>query len=419
MINSTNIVNIHEKYHIYKKYDSAMDKVLLLYSGGLDTSVMVKWIQQEMKKEVVTLTLNIGNSNLDEIREKAISLGVSDAIVIDVKNEFADKYIKKEILADGMYEGYPLSTAIARPLMAEKAVYYATEYGCNTIAHGSTGKGNDQVRFEVTVKAIDENINVIAPVRDWNMNRPDEINYAKKNGIKIPKDGKYSVDENIWGRSAEGSTIENIQNPLENDVYEWVTPLEETGNGETVDLEFANGIPYAINGTEYDLEEIVEKMNVIAGRNGIGLINHMEDRVTGIKSHEVYEVPGAMAILSAHKIIESLTLNKYELDLKEYMDNQWSNFTYNGLWNDPVMEHINQFESSLNKYINGKIKLKLYKGNIIMKSIESDNSVYNYEKISYDNSNFNQDSARGFIDIYKNNTVYTNNARKQKISIIQ
>ncbi|WMT51578.1 MAG: argininosuccinate synthase [Ferroplasma sp.] len=396
-----------------------MDKVLLLYSGGLDTSVMVKWIQKEMKKEVVTLTLNIGNSNLEEIKEKAISLGVSDAIVMDVKNEFADNYIKKEIFADGMYEGYPLSTAIARPLMAEKAVYYAREYGCNTIAHGSTGKGNDQVRFEVTVKAIDENINVIAPVRDWNMNRPDEISYAKKNGIKIPKDGKYSVDENIWGRSAEGSTIENISNPLEDDVYEWVSPLEETGNGETVDLEFVNGIPHAINGNEFSLEEIVEKMNIIAGRNGIGLINHMEDRVTGIKSHEVYEVPGAMAILHAHKMIESLTLNKYEIDLKEYMDSQWSNFTYNGLWHDPVMEHINDFECSVNKYVNGKIKLKLYKGNMIMKSIESDNSIYNYEKISYDNSNFNQDSARGFIDIYKNNTVYTNNARKQKISVMQ
>ncbi len=396
-----------------------MDKVLLLYSGGLDTSVMVKWIQKEMKKEVVTLTLNIGNSNLDQIREKALSLGVSDAIVMDVKKEFADKYIKKEIYADGMYEGYPLSTAIARPLMAEKAVLYAEEYGCNTIAHGSTGKGNDQVRFEVTMKALNEDINVIAPVRDWNMNRPDEIKYAKANNIEIPMGGKYSVDENIWGRSVEGSTIENISQPLEWDVYEWVRPLEETGNGDIIEIEFKNGIPVSLDGKQYGLKGLVEKLNVIAGNNGIGLINHMEDRVTGIKSHEVYEVPGAMAIIKAHKIMESLTLNKYELDMKGYMDNQWSNFVYNGLWYDPVMEHINQFEYSMNKYINGSVKLKLYKGNIVMQSIESESSIYNYEKISYDNSNFNQDSAKGFIDIYKNNTVYASNARKEKIKLVQ
>ncbi|WP_337860692.1 argininosuccinate synthase [Ferroplasma sp.] len=396
-----------------------MEKVLLLYSGGLDTSVMVKWIQKEMKKEVVTLTLNIGNSNLNKIQEKALSLGVSEAIVMDVKNEFADKYIKKEIYADGMYQGYPLSTAIARPLMAEKAVNVAEEYGCGTIAHGSTGKGNDQVRFEVTIKAINEDINVIAPVRDWNMNRPDEIKYAEENNIEVPMGGKYSVDENLWGRSIEGSTIETISKPLEYDVYEWVKPLEETGNGEIIDLEFKNGIPVSLNNENYEMKEIVEKLNIIAGNNGIGMINHMEDRVTGIKSHEVYEVPGAMAILKAHSILESLTLNKYELDMKSYMDSQWSNFVYNGLWYDPVMEHINNFENSINKYVNGNVKLKLYKGNMLINSVDSENSVYNYEKISYDNSNFNQDSAKGFIDIYKNNTVYASNARKESIKIIQ
>jgi argininosuccinate synthase len=396
-----------------------MEKVLLLYSGGLDTSVMAKWIQNEMKKEVVTLTLNIGNSNLKKIQEKALSLGVSDAIVMDVKNEFANKYIKNEIYADGMYEGYPLSTAIARPLMGQKAVLIAEEYGCSTIAHGSTGKGNDQVRFEVTIKAIDENINVIAPVRDWNMNRPDEIKYAKDNGIEIPMGGKYSVDENLWGRSVEGSSIENISKPIENDVYEWVKPLEETGNGEIINIEFKNGLPVSLNNENYSLKDIVEKLNIIAGNNGIGIVNHMEDRVTGIKSHEIYEVPAAMVIINAHKTLESLALNKYELDMKSYMDSQWSNFVYNGLWYDPVMEHINKFEDSINAYINGNVTLKLYKGNILMQSIESENSIYNYEKISYDNSNFNQDSARGFIDIYKNNTVYANNARKEGIKIIQ
>lgn len=396
-----------------------MDKVLLLYSGGLDTSVMVKWIQNEMKKDVVTLTLNIGNSNLDEIREKALSLGALDAVVMDVKSEFSSEYIKKEIYSDGMYEDYPLSTAIARPLMAQKAVYFAEKYDCNFIAHGSTGKGNDQVRFEVTMKALNDNINVIAPVRDWNMNRLEEINYARKNNIKIPMNGKYSVDENIWGRSIEGSSIENINNDIENDVYEWVKPLEETGNGDIIDLEFKNGIPVKLNDNSYNLTAITEKLNKISGNNGIGLINHMEDRLTGIKSHEIYEVPAAVTIIKAHKLIESLTLNKHELDIKNYMDNQWSNFVYNGLWYEPVMEHINSFESSVNKYVNGNVKLKLYKGNMILKSISSDNSIYDYDKISYDNSNFDQNSAKGFIDIFKNNTVYTNNARKEKIKVLQ
>ena len=396
-----------------------MDKVLLLYSGGLDTSVMVKWLQNEMKKDVITLTLNVGNSNLDEIKEKALSLGALDAVVMDVKNEFSSEYIKKEIYSDGIYEDYPLSTAIARPLMAQKAVYFAEKYDCNFIAHGSTGKGNDQVRFEVTMKALNDNINVIAPVRDWNMNRLEEINYARKNNIKITMNGKYSVDENIWGRSVEGSSIENINNGIENDVYEWVKPLEETGNGDIIDLEFKNGIPVKLNDNSYGLTAITEKLNKISGNNGIGLINHMEDRLTGIKSHEIYEVPAAITIIKAHKLIESLTLNKYELDIKNYMDNQWSNFVYNGLWYDPVMEHINSFESSVNKYVNGNVKLKLYKGNIILKSINSDNSIYNYDKISYDNSNFDQNSARGFIDIFKNNTVYTNNARKEKLGILQ
>ncbi len=392
---------------------------MLLYSGGLDTSVMVKWIQNEMKKDVVTLTLNIGNSNLDEIREKALSLGALDAVVMDVKSEFSSEYIKKEIYSDGMYEDYPLSTAIARPLMAQKAVYFAEKYDCNFIAHGSTGKGNDQVRFEVTMKALNDNINVIAPVRDWNMNRLEEINYARKNNIKIPMNGKYSVDENIWGRSIEGSSIENINNGIENDVYEWVKPLEETGNGDIIDLEFKNGIPVKLNDNSYNLTAITEKLNKISGNNGIGLINHMEDRLTGIKSHEIYEVPAAVTIIKAHKLIESLTLNKHELDIKNYMDNQWSNFVYNGLWYEPVMEHINSFESSVNKYVNGNVKLKLYKGNMILKSISSDNSIYDYDKISYDNSNFDQNSAKGFIDIFKNNTVYTNNARKEKIKILQ
>ncbi len=252
------------------------------------------------------------------------------------------------------------------------------------------------------------------------MNRIEELSYAKSNGIPISKNGKYSVDENLWGRSVEGSTIEDISSPLEDDVYEWVMPPEKCDDsGVDLNLGFKDGIPVSINNINYNLVEITEKLNQIAGSNGIGLINHIEDRVTGIKSHEVYECPAAILILKAHKMLESLTLNKNEMDIKNYLDYQWSNNVYNGLWYDPVMEHINAFESSANKYINGDISLKLYKGNITMTSISSDNSMYDYNTISYDNSLFDQNSGKGFIDIFKNNTVIGNSSRKEKLKVIQ
>ncbi|SMD30577.1 argininosuccinate synthase [Picrophilus oshimae] len=389
-----------------------MEKALLLYSGGLDTSVMVRWIKEKMNMDVVTLTLDIGNSDLEEIKEKALKLGAIDAITLDVKKEFADNYISREIHANGLYGEYPLSTALARPLMAEKAVSVANENDIKFIAHGSTGKGNDQVRFEVSINALDNNIKVIAPVREWNMTRADELEYAKMNNIYVKSDGKYSVDENIWGRSIEGSSIENINEPVNDDAFEWVTPPQYCGSGEPVSIEFYKGLPSSLNGKSMDLLSIIKNLNIIAGRNGIGIINMIESRLIGLKSHEVYECPAASVILKAHKYLENLILNKNELSVKNYIDNFWSNMVYNGLWFDPSMEHMNQFEKSSNQYITGSVNLRLYKGNMILEGIESPYSLYDYNTINYETGVFDQGSSKGFIDIYKNETVRSNRVKK-------
>ncbi|AAT43115.1 argininosuccinate synthase [Picrophilus oshimae] len=389
-----------------------MEKALLLYSGGLDTSVMVRWIKEKMNMDVVTLTLDIGNSDLEEIKEKALKLGAIDAITLDVKKEFADNYISREIHANGLYGEYPLSTALARPLMAEKAVSVANENDIKFIAHGSTGKGNDQVRFEVSINALDNNIKVIAPVREWNMTRADELEYAKMNNIYVKSDGKYSVDENIWGRSIEGSSIENINEPVNDDAFEWVTPPQYCGSGEPVSIEFYKGLPSSLNGKSMDLLSIIKNLNIIAGRNGIGIINMIESRLIGLKSHEVYECPAASVILKAHKYLENLILNKNELSVKNYIDNFWSNMVYNGLWFDPSMEHMNQFEKSSNQYITGSVNLRLYRGNMILEGIESPYSLYDYNTINYETGVFDQGSSKGFIDIYKNETVRSNRVKK-------
>ncbi len=385
---------------------------MLLYSGGLDTSVMVKWIKERLGMDVVTLTLDIGNSDLDEIREKALKIGAVDAITMDVKKEFADNYLSKEIHANGIYGEYPLSTALARPLMAEKAVSVALENDINVIAHGSTGKGNDQVRFEVSINALNDKIRVIAPVREWNMTRLEEIEYAKKNNIYVKSDGKYSIDENIWGRSIEGSSIENINKPVDDDAFEWVTPPYYCGAGESISIEFSNGIPVSLNNKNMDLLNIIKNLNIIAGRNGIGIINMIESRLIGLKSHEIYECPAATIILKAHRYLESLVLNRNELAIKGYVDNQWSNMVYNGLWFDPAINHMNEFERSSNEYITGKVNLKLYKGNIVLEGLESPYSLYDYDTINYETGIFDQNSSKGFIDIYKNETIRSNRIKK-------
>lgn len=391
---------------------------LLLYSGGLDTSVILKMLQEKLGIDVVTLTLDIGQEENDlvAIADKAWKLGASDVVTKNVKQEFSNGYISKDILSDGLYDGvYPLSTSIARPLMSLEAVNAAEQFDCDLVVHGCTGKGNDQVRFEVSIKALKDGIDVIAPVRDWRLNRDEEIEYARANGIPVKLGGKYSTDENLWGRSVEGSELEDPRKPIPEDAYAWITPPGKI-DSDPVDLEitFQAGLPTEINGQAKPLEKIVRQLNSIAGQAGYGAIDHLEDRVTGIKSREFYECPAAMTILTAHKSLERMTLSKEEVSMKNIMDTKWSDMTYNGLWYDPLMDHINAFEKSVNAYVSGKVSLRLKGGNLTVTGMESNNSLYNYEKSTYGKMDtFDQSHAKGFVEIFGMQTVNTSRTRKK------
>lgn len=394
-------------------------KALLLYSGGLDTSVMIKWLQEKLGYDVSTLTLDVGQekNNLRQIAEKAKKLGAVDTITKDVTSTFAEDYVSLGILGDALYENkYPLSTSLARPLMAKEAVEAAHLLECDTIVHGSTGKGNDQVRFEVSIRALDGGLKVIAPVRDMNMNRDEEIEYAKSNGIDVPYGGKYSVDENLWGRSVEGSTIEDISSPVPKDAFQWVTfPENAKDIPDNVKIDFEQGLPVSLNGNPMSLRDIITSLNTLAGRNGVGAIEMIENRVVGIKSHEFYECPAAITIINAHKYLESAILNKKELNLKAHIDKQLTDFIYSGLWFDPVMEHIWSIESSLNQYVNGTVSLKLYKGNVTPMGVESRYALYDLSLSGYGRGQtFDQAKSPGYIYVFGNETVLTRQARTQR-----
>ena len=393
-------------------------KALLLYSGGLDTSVMIKWLQEEMDFDVVTLTLDVGQekNDLEAIAKKAKKLGAVETVTRDVKKKFAYEFVSAGILNDGMYQDrYPLSTSLARPLMSYEAVKMAEKYGCDTVVHGSTGKGNDQVRFEVSIKALDENLEVIAPVRDMNMNREDETAYAKSHGIEVSYGGKYSVDENLWGRSVEGSSIEYPDEGVPDDAYRWILPPEKSSSiPELVSIGFQKGLPVELNGRKEELDDLIAHLNIISGKNGIGAIDMIEDRLVGIKSHEFYECPAAVTIINAHKYLESLVLNKRESQLKKTMDQTFSEMVYNGLWYDPSMEHIMRFQKSVNSLVNGKVKLKLYRGNIIPMGVESYNSLYDFSKSTYGiGQTFDQSKSPGFIYVFGSQTIATIKGRKK------
>lgn len=397
-----------------------VQKALLLYSGGLDTSVMLKMLQEKLGMDVVTLTLDIGQeeNDLKAIAEKAWNLGAVDVVSKNVKEKFSNDFISKEIRADGMYGGiYPLSTSIARPLMSEEAVYYAKEHDCDLIVHGCTGKGNDQVRFEVSIKALDNDLEVIAPVRDWGLNRDAEMEYARKNNIPVKKGGKYSTDENLWGRSVEGSDLENPATPIPEDAYAWVTPPARLdGSVSDVNIGFKDGLPASVNEVSMKLQDIVSLMNETAGLNGYGGIDYLEDRVTGIKSREFYECPGALSIISAHKALERLTLNKEEMSVKNMLDIKWGELTYAGLWFDPVMDHINSFEESVNSPVSGTVNLRFTQGTCTVTGIESENSLYNFRTSTYGvEDQFDQSQAKGFISIFGNQTVNTAMVRNKKV----
>ncbi|MFB6145489.1 MAG: argininosuccinate synthase [Candidatus Nanohaloarchaea archaeon] len=399
----------------YLAKPSNIDTVVLLYSGGLDTSIMVKYIQKEYDADVVTLTLDLGQPDVDleTTKEKALDMGAEEAFVVDAKEEFAKKFIAKSIKANGLYqEEYPLSTAIARYLVCEKAVEVADDVGADAIAHGATGKGNDQVRFEAGILSLDSDIKLLAPVREWSMTRDKELEYAEKHGIPVEasEDSPYSTDENLWGKSSECGPLEDPANEPPEEVFQFVTPPEEAPDEpEYIEVKFENGKPEALNGEKLPLHKLIQKLNNVAGKHGVGIIDMMEDRVVGLKSREVYECPAAVTLIEAHQELEKFVSTKHENQMKQYVDQKWAEHAYNGLWFDPIMDHLNSFIESMNQNVSGKVELKLYKGSVKVIGRESESALYDHELASYEKGEtFNQEASPGFIQLHSLQTKLSN-----------
>lgn len=399
----------------YLAKPSDIETVVLLYSGGLDTSIMVKYIQEEYDADVVTLTLDLGQPGVDleTTKEKAIDIGAEEAFVVDAKEEFAKNFIAKSIKANGLYqEEYPLSTAIARYLVCEKAVEVADDVDADAIAHGATGKGNDQVRFESGILSLDSDIKLLAPVREWSMTRDKELEYAEKHGISVEasKDSPYSTDENLWGKSSECGPLEDPANEPPEEVFQFVTPPEKAPDEpEYVEIEFEEGKPKALNGEKLPLHELIQKLNTLAGKHGVGIIDMMEDRVVGLKSREVYECPAAVTLIEAHQELEKFVSTKHENQIKQYVDQKWAEQAYNGLWFDPIMNHLDSFIESMNEKVSGTVKLKLYKGSVQVTGRESENAIYDHELASYEaGETFNQEASPGFIQLHSLQTKLSN-----------
>ncbi|MEM2210373.1 MAG: argininosuccinate synthase [Nitrososphaerales archaeon] len=394
------------------------EKVVLAYSGGLDTSVAIKYFQEKYNMDVITVTVNIGQlEDLNEIAERAKALGAIKHYSIDALNEFAVNYIFPAIKANALYEGkYPLGTALGRPLIASKLVEVAEKEGANIVAHGSTGKGNDQVRFDVTIKALNPKLKIIAPVRDWNLSRDEEIEYVKKHNLPVEiKKSIYSIDQNLWGRSIESGPLEDPYSEPLPEVFQWTKPLDKTPDQpEYLELEFKGGVPIAVNGQEMDPVSLIQYVNKVAGEHGIGVIDHMEDRVVGIKSREVYEYPAATCIIEAHKDLEKLILTRHQLAFKSIVEQQWAWLVYSGLWVDPLRIDLQAFIDSTQRYVEGKVKLKLYKGGLRVVGRKSPYSLYNYALATYESKSiFDQRAAIGFINLWGLPSCLANSMSKE------
>jgi argininosuccinate synthase len=382
-------------------------KCVLLFSGGLDTSIMLKWIPENYGCEMITVTLDVGQTtkNLKEIKRKALKFGAKKAFVIDVKKEFADEYIAKAIKANALYEGaYPLSTSIARPLQAKWAVKIAEQEKADAVAHGCSGKGNDQVRFDVAITTLNPELKIIAPVREWGMTRDEEIEYAKQNGIPVPTDyeNPYSIDENLWGRSIECGVVEYPEKEVPKEVLAWITHSEDAPDQpEYVILEFEKGIPVSLNGKKMELWKLITELNKIAGKHGIGMIDHTEDRVVGLKSREFYECPAATVILKAHKDLEKFVSTIHENHFKPLIDQKWAYMAYAGLWFDPLTRELEAFIDRMNEKVTGTVKLKLFKGTAYIVGRKSKYALYDLNLSTYDKHQvFNQTASPGFIELF-------------------
>ncbi|WP_459499117.1 argininosuccinate synthase [Bacillus sp. C1] len=395
-------------------------KVVLAYSGGLDTSVAIKWLQ-EKNYDVIALCLDLGEGkDLEFVKEKALSVGAVKSYMIDVQEEFANEYALMALQGHTLYEGkYPLVSALSRPLIAKKLVEVAEQEGASAVAHGCTGKGNDQVRFEVSIQALDPYLEVIAPVREWKWSREEEIAYAKENDVPIPinLDSPFSIDQNLWGRSNECGVLEDPWAAPPEEAYEMTLALEDTPNKpEFVEIGFEAGVPTTLNGTSYSLSELIKALNTLAGKHGVGRIDHVENRLVGIKSREVYECPAAMTLLTAHKELEDLTLVKEVAHFKPMIEQKLTELIYNGLWFSPLKQALAAFLQETQKSVTGTVRVKLFKGHAIVEGRKSEYSLYDEKLATYTvDDEFNHDAAIGFISLFGLPTKVYSQVNQKKV----
>jgi argininosuccinate synthase len=394
----------------YQADPAAIGRVLLLYSGGLDTSVMLHWIQERYGAQIVTLTVDLGQpgEDWDVVVGKARDLGAVDAIRADVREEFARDYVLPAIKANAVYGGgYPLFTALARPLIAKLAVEHARTSGCDTIAHGCTGKGNDQVRIDGTIATLAPELKVLAPVREWKMGREEEIAYAREHGIPIKGANEaaapYSIDDNLWGRSSEGRAIEDLDEPPADDVFQLVTrPEEAPDEPQLVRIGFEAGRPVSVDGEQLDLVELIERVAEIGARHGVGIVDHIEDRIVGLKVRDIYEVPAAAVILPAHRELEKLVSTIHQNNFKRTLEDKWAYLCYAGLWLEPLREDLDAYMDSANAYVTGETTVKLFKGLASVVARTSPYALYDRSLASFGESGgeFSQDASPGFIELF-------------------
>jgi len=383
-----------------------MDKVVLAYSGGLDTSVAIKWIKNKYSMDVITLTVDIGNvADLEAIRQKALKLGAIKAFVIDAREPFVNSFVFPALKANAIYEGqYPLGTALGRPLIAQLLVETAKKENAVAVAHGCTGKGNDQVRFDVSVAALAPELRVIAPAREWNMTREQTIEYAQSHNIPIPITvaSPYSIDENLWGRSIECGVLEDPWTEPPGDVFVWTkSPNEAPDKADYITIGFDEGIPISINGQRLNGVVLTQQVHEIASRHGVGRIDHVENRLVGIKSREIYEAPAATVLTKAHQALEAITLSKDQLRFNNIVASHYADLIYNGLWFSGLRQDLACYVDSSQKYVTGEVKVKLYKGNCHIAGRKSPYSLYDYSLATYDKGDaFDQSASPGFIHIW-------------------
>lgn len=385
----------------------AKKRIVLAYSGGLDTSVAIGWMKDKLDAEVIAVSVDVGQGgeDLDVIRQRALDCGAVEAYVADAKDEFANEYCMPSLRTNGLYAGkYPLVSALSRPLISKHLVMAARQFGATTMAHGCTGKGNDQVRFEVSFTSLAPDLDCVSPIRDLSLQRDVSIAYAEEHNLPIEatRHNPFSIDQNVWGRAIETGFLEDLWNAPTKDVYNYTDDPAFAGIPDEVVVTFEKGIPVALDGAAMTPLEVIQEMNRRAGAQGIGRIDMVEDRLVGIKSREIYEAPGAVALITAHQALEEVTLERLQLRFKrEQVEPTWSNLVYEAQWNSPLKKSLDAFVAQTQEYVTGDIRMRMHAGRAVVDGRKSESSLYDFKLATYDSGDtYNQDAAKGFIEIY-------------------